>query len=310
VSPAELPGRPVHVTAWGHTDTGRVRSENQDTFLVAELAHGENGKRFLLGPGSHPPGSAGDPAFTLGPRGALLLVADGMGGPAGGGRASRLALAAVTGLIEREWLSERTATPQGFTEILRRAVATANQRVRSEAEGDPALFGMGTTLTMAGLLDGGAYLVQIGDSRGYLLRDGQLFQLTRDQSMVQELLDAGAITEAEARNSPQRNVILQALGTAPELDPVLGYQELRRGDLLLLCSDGLSGLVPSQTIARILNEPETTLQHRCEALVEAANSAGGPDNITVVLARVEGDGVPPAQPGDPVVPRPLEAGRS
>jgi PPM family protein phosphatase len=229
VSPEGIPGRRVHVTAWGHTDTGRIRSENQDTFLVAELAPGEDGKRFLLGPGSHPPGNSSDPVFTLGPRGALLLVADGMGGPAGGGRASRLALAAVTGLIEREWLSERAATPQGFTEILRRAVATANQRVRAEAKEDPALFGMGTTLTMAGLLDGGAYLVQVGDSRGYLLRDGQLFQLTRDQSMVQELLDAGAITEVEARTSPQRNVILQALGTAPELDPVLGYQELRGG---------------------------------------------------------------------------------
>ncbi len=304
MSMAGIPGRRIRVTAWGETDQGRIRSENQDTFLISELAPGEDGKRFLLGPGSHASGSGADPGFSLGPRGALLLVADGMGGAQGGGRASRLAVAAVTALVEEEWLTERTASPEGFTGILRRAVDAANRRVREAAGSDPSLFGMGTTLTMAGLLDGGAYLVQVGDSRGYLLRDGRLVQLTRDQSMVQELLDAGAISEAEARTSPQRNVILQALGTAPGLEPVLGFQELRRGDHILLCSDGLSGLVPPEEIARILGE-DRTLQARCADLIQAANDAGGPDNITVVLARVDGDGVPEPRSDEPIRPRPI-----
>ncbi len=299
-----LPGRRIRITAWGETDRGRIRSENQDTFLISELAPGVDGKRFLQGPGSHVAGSGTDPGFSLGPRGALLLVADGMGGAQGGGRASRLAVAGVTALVEEEWLTERAFTPEGFTEVLRRAVAAANRRVREAAESDPTLFGMGTTLTMAGLLDGGAYLVQVGDSRGYLLRQGRLIQLTRDQSMVQELLDAGAITEAEARTSPQRNVILQALGTAPGLEPVLGFLELRRGDLLLLCSDGLSGLVPPEEMAGILGE-ERTLQERCTALIQAANAAGGPDNITVVLARVDGEGVPEPRSDEPARPLPI-----
>lgn len=302
---AGLGRRAVHVRVWGQTDVGRTRKENQDTFLVAELpAHGA-GNGLLLGPDSHPPGGSTDPGFSLGPRGALLLVADGMGGPAGGGRASRLALAAVTGLIQQEWLAERAPTPRGFVHTLSRAVEAANERVHREAEREPAMMGMGTTLTMAGLLDGFLYLAQVGDSRGYLLRRGRLVQLTRDQSMVQELLDAGAISEAEARTSPQRNVILQALGTTPQVETVLTFQELRRGDLVLLCSDGLSGLVPPEEITGILEDPGT-LQDRCSALVDAANAAGGPDNITVVLARVEGDGIAAPSAEDEVAWRPLE----
>jgi PPM family protein phosphatase len=181
----------------------------------------------------------------------------------------------------------------------------ANRRVHEEGRAVPGVAEMGTTLTMAGILDGFLYLAQVGDSRGYLLRGGVLVQLTRDQSMVQELLDAGAISEAEARASPRRNVILQALGTEPRVKPVVTYQELRRGDLILLCSDGLSGPLDDSRIAGLLEAPHT-LQRLCTDLIEAANAAGGPDNITVVLARVEGDGVPRPSPGDEVAWRPLE----
>ena len=302
-----LPGltdRQTRVHVWGHTDLGRNRTENQDTFLVSELRTEEEGVGFFLGPDSHPPGEGADPGFVLGPGGALLVVADGMGGPAGGGRASRLALTALTGFMERTWVNERTKTPRDFVHVLVQAVDEANRKVHEEAREDAAYAGMGTTLTLAGILDGTLYLAQIGDSRGYLFRQGRLVQLTRDQSMVQELLDAGAISEAEARVSPQRNVILQALGTESRVEPALTFQELRRGDLILLCSDGLSGLVPSETLEAVLASPRT-LQARCATLVEAANAAGGPDNITVVLAQVEGEGIPNPVEGEPITRQPL-----
>jgi len=299
-----LSDRPTRVRVWGHTDLGRSRAENQDTFLVSELRSGANGTGFFLGPDSHPAAEGADPGFNLGPGGALLVVADGMGGPAGGGRASRLALKALTGLMEREWMNERVFTPMGFVQALVRAVEEANRKVHEESRRDAAYAGMGTTLTLGGLLNGTLYLAQVGDSRGYLFRQGRLVQLTRDQSMVQELLDAGAISEAEARVSPQRNVILQALGTEPRIDPALTFQELRRGDQILLCSDGLSGLVSSEILEEVLASP-ATLQARCATLVKAANAAGGPDNITVVLAQVDGEGLPVPVAGERVTRQPL-----
>jgi len=278
----------VRIRAWGRTDVGRIRNENQDTFLVADLSLKEGGG-LRLEPGSDHPGGDGDPVFSPGPQGALLLVADGMGGPAGGGRASQLTRMAVASAMKGEG---GPRTPEGFVADLRRAVEGANLRVRREASGDPRLTGMGTTLTLAGLLDGHLFLAQVGDSRAYLFRNGELAQLTRDQSVVQELLDQGAISEAQARTSPQRHVLLQALGTSAEVRPVLTAQELRRGDLLLLCSDGLSGPLSVDKISRILEKPGS-LQDHCAALVDAANAAGGQDNITVVLASVEGEDLRP-----------------
>jgi len=279
----------VRIRAWGQTDVGRVRNENQDTFLVADLSAEGEGGGLRLEPGSDHPGGEGALGFSLGPRGAVLLVADGMGGPAGGGRASQLTRMTVARAMEGEG---GPRTPEGFVAELRRAVEEANLRVRQEASGDHTLTGMGTTLTLAGLLDGQLFLVQVGDSRGYLFRNGELVQLTRDQSVVQELLDHGAISEAQARTSPQRHVLLQALGTSPEVNPVVTAHELRREDLLLLCSDGLSGPLSPDTISRILEEPGS-LRDRSAALVDAANAAGGQDNITVVLARVEGEDLRP-----------------
>ena len=248
---------------------------------------------FRLEPDSDHPGGEGDLVFSLGPRGAVLLVADGMGGPAGGGRASQLTRMAVANAMKGEG---GPRTPEGFVAELRRAVEEANLRVRQEAAGDPTLTGMGTTLTLVGLLNGRLHIAQVGDSRAYLFRNRELVQLTRDQSVVQELLDHGAISEAQARTSPQRHVLLQALGTSAEVRPVLTAQELRRGDLLLLCSDGLSGPLSVDKISRILEEPGS-LRDRSAALVDAANAAGGQDNITVVLARVEGEDLRPP-PGE------------
>lgn len=291
----DLSTRPVKVAVWGRTDPGQERSENQDSFLVLELS-GEGGEEgFLLRPHGGAPGAATGREFTLGPRGALLLVADGMGGAAGGALASRTAVERIRHVLRQDWARERQRTPQSFGTHLVAALEDANRTLHGMANERADLHGMGTTATAAGLLDDFLYIAQVGDSRGYLIRDGQTTQLTRDQSVVQELVEAGAMTEAEAERSNQRNVILQALGTSPTVEVDLTYQQLRRGDLILLCSDGLSGVVHSRELAdaaRRFPDPPAL----CEALVELANTRGAPDNVTVIVARLEGEGL--AEPRD------------
>ena len=141
----------------------------------------------------------------------------------------------------------------------------------------------------------GLWLAQIGDSRAYLARDGELVQITKDQSLMQRLVDAGELTEEEAEQSERRNIILQALGPDPRVKVDLTHQTLGRGDTLVLCSDGLSGQVRREEIAELVAAyPEPV--ELCTALINLANSRGGPDNITVVVARFEGDGLPERQP--------------
>ena len=131
----------------------------------------------------------------------------------------------------------------------------------------------------------------MGDSRAYLGRDGQAAQLTKDQSLMQRLVDAGELTEEEAEKSERRNIILQALGPDPRVRVDLTHQEIRRGDAVLLCSDGLSGLVKKEEIARVVTET-ADLPAACTTLIDLANERGGPDNITVIIARFDGDGLP------------------
>ena len=176
---------------------------------------------------------------------------------------------------------------------------------RASSQQGHGLEGMGSTATVAGILDDFLYLGQVGDSRAYLIRNGSVFQLTRDQSVVQELVEAGKLTEEEAVQSRRRNMILQALGIAPSVSVDLTYQQLRRGDTLLLCSDGLSGPVQPQEMATVLEQVPDLVQ-ACDRLVALANERGGPDNITVVLARVDGDGLEDPSPADDVSRRVFE----
>lgn len=291
---------PTELAVWGSTDPGRVRSENQDTFLAIELASGASEGSGRVEPPSAP--DAGDaesasrasPAehrLSLGREGALLLVADGMGGVAGGSTASSLAVATVVDELQRTWPSGDEHTPAAFADRLREAVWEANRRIRARAANDEGLRGMGTTFTGAGILQDTVICAQVGDSRAYLFRKGQLVQLTRDQSMVQEMLDAGTITADEARASDQRNLILQALGATLDLDVVLSRHELSDGDMLLLCTDGLSGVLDDEYIAAALEETPSP-RDACGVLIRGANEAGGPDNITVLLAQVHENGGP------------------
>ena len=149
---------------------------------------------------------------------------------------------------------------------------------------------MGTTTTAAGVLADHLYLTQVGDSRAYLIRRGQAHQLTKDQSLMQRLVEAGELTEEEAAHSERRNIILQALGPDAKVKVDLTHQEVRRGDILVLCSDGLSGQVKKEEIAQIVSEARD-LGAACDRLIALANERGGPDNITVVIARFEGDGL-------------------
>ncbi len=280
--------RPIVVTVFGRTHEGRKRPENQDSFLVIDLEPAP-GNAYILETGNRDSGSVG--RFPLGPKGALLVVADGMGGAAAGGLASELAVETIRRTVEEGSANGPPRDPDDFAQGLRRAVEVANARIYRRAGSDHGLLGMGTTLTAVGLLDSHVYLAQVGDSRAYLLRGGRARQLTRDQSIVQELIDAGQLTEEEAELSPQRNMLLQALGTEPDVDVVLTHHELRRGDRVVACSDGLSGLVKGEEIARVVLEADD-VRDACDQLVDLANQRGGTDNITVLVAHVDGEGLP------------------
>jgi PPM family protein phosphatase len=189
--------------------------------------------------------------------------------------------------------------PRQFAARLAEGIEEASRRIHARSSGRSELAGMGTTATAAGFLDGRVILGQVGDSRAYLYREGEVIQLTRDQSLVWEMVEAGTMSEAEAETSSQRNILVQAVGTEPDVDVDLTVQPLRRGDVLLVCSDGLSGLVNREELQEVLHatpEPERA----CRRLVDLANERGSPDNVTVVIARVDGEGLDAPSPGDEV----------
>jgi protein phosphatase len=191
------------------------------------------------------------------------------------------------------WATDPSATAARFAYRMKEAVELANGQIYSYAREHPEVRGMGTTVTAAGVFGSDLYLAQIGDSRAYLVRGAEAIQLTKDQSLMQRLVDAGELTEDEAEQSERRNIILQALGPDPRVKVDLTYQSIRRGDTLILCSDGLSGLVRREEFAELARQhPDPPAL--CSALIDLANSRGGPDNITVVTARFEGENLPEA----------------
>ena len=287
--------QPVQIEVFGRSDTGRKRTENQDSMLIADLNRDENGTGYTLDANPVPNTEAGK--LTLGPNGLLLFVADGMGGAAAGGLASSMAISAV----EEEMVARTNGEPMdadAFALSLKRALEVANTHIYQAALKDPNLYGMGTTATLAGLLGDTAYFSQVGDSRAYIIRHGRAAQVTRDQSVVQALVDAGTMTEEEAERSEQSNRILQALGVSPSVQPVLTYHTLRANDVVLLCSDGLTRVLRKEEIAE-MSTRITDLPQLCKELIELGNERGGPDNITVVAARIM-SGLPAADEADVV----------
>lgn len=279
--------KPITVSVFGKTDVGMSRDHNEDCFLVADLST----KNASLKPEVRD--------HELGPRGTLLVVADGMGGAAAGEVASEMATKTIYSHMTEQWGNDEEITPDRFAYRLREAVEEANAAIHKYAKERPEVRGMGTTTTAVGLIEGSIYLSQVGDSRAYLIRNGEAIQLTKDQSLMQRLVDAGEITEEEAELSERRNIILQALGPEPNVRVDLTHQVARKGDKVVICSDGLSGQMKTEEIGEIVAaEPELAVA--CGKLIDLANERGGPDNITVIIAKLEGEGLDHPQDEDEV----------
>jgi PPM family protein phosphatase len=269
----------VIVNVFGRTDVGRVRDHNEDAFLVADLT----ADNASLQPEVR--------THLVGSHGSLFMVADGLGGAAAGEVASELAILTVQSELRAQWRSAPDRNAEVFARAIKSAAESANAKIFAYAVEHPESRGLGTTATIAGLLGDTLYLAQVGDSRAYLVRNGVALQITKDQSLMQRLIEAGELTPEEAERSERRNIILQALGPEPTVKIDLTYQKVRRGDTLVLCTDGLSGLVRKDEIAEILQESNGDLLTACRELIDRANENGGPDNITVIVARFEGDGL-------------------
>jgi PPM family protein phosphatase len=278
----------VVVSVFGRTDVGRTREHNEDAFIVADLTT----NNATLDPDVR--------RHTPGPKGSLFMVADGMGGAAAGEIASAMAVEIVLAELRATWVGRPDARgSEGFARALKQATRAANDQINAYASRHQEYRGMGTTATIAGFLGDTLYVAQVGDSRAYLVRDGVARQITKDQSLMQKLIEAGELTEEEAERSERRNIILQALGPEPSIKVDLTHQTVRRGDALVLCSDGLSGQVTKDDIARVVRDTPNLID-ACKGLIELANAAGGPDNITVIIARFDGKGLAPPVHADEV----------
>ena len=238
----------------GKTDVGRVRQENQDDYRAGEL-----------------PGGA-----------VWALVCDGMGGAKGGREASQGACNVIENFFQEQYAQCGAGQEEPF---LKKALLYANRFVFQKAAHEEALAGMGTTAVCTLVRSGNVYLCHAGDSRAYLIRDGKLTQLTHDHSYVQELVDCGTITEEEAEHHPQKNIITKALGVDYRLEPEFTAAKLKREDRLLLCTDGLTNMVPVEEMEELL--AQGTFYDLPDRLIEAANAHGGSDNITALLLAVE-----------------------
>ena len=262
----------LKIRVFGRTDVGQIREHNEDNFLVADLTRKT---RSLM---------EGDREQLVGERGTLMGVCDGMGGAAAGEVASQLAVDIIyEKLVEGD-------SPMNHDDLARRlvqAVEEAGIRIFNEARADRSRRGMGTTATIAALLDGRLFVAQVGDSRAYVLRGDRFTQVSRDQSLVNQLIEAGQLTEEEAETFEHNNIILQALGTAETVQVDLTYVDLCKGDRLLVCSDGLSGMVRGDEMREVLLSTRDSLE-ACKELTDRANRAGGHDNITVIVAEFDG----------------------
>lgn len=258
----------MKLSVCGKTDRGKRRPNNEDDLAMVDLTAALE---------FEPPIDA--EGVTVGDRGILLAVCDGVGGHRAGEIASALALEALSHEME----SLAGGCPRQT--LFRVAVENVNQRVWQEAQTETRLSGMATTLTAAAICHRRAIIAHVGDSRAYFLRGGSIQQLTRDQSFVASMIASGAMTEEQAAHSPYRSTILQAIGRASTVDVALDGVDLEKGDMLLLCTDGLSNKVRPEEIAEALRS--RSLSQAVQELIALANARGGEDNITVEAARVE-----------------------
>ncbi|MFY9222616.1 MAG: Stp1/IreP family PP2C-type Ser/Thr phosphatase [Blastocatellia bacterium] len=266
----------IVTTVAGFTDVGMVRSNNEDNFLIADLA---TGRVFLI------PQRINHKAAE---NRLLLAVSDGVGGASCGEVASSMAVHSM-----RVELLRRNNTTDPFQRLVQ-AVEKANSLIWNEGQSNPERRGMGATITAALIEKNVAYIAEVGDSRGYVIHSGRIKQVTTDQSLVGILVNRGIMTPEQAETAPGRNIILQSLGCNSEIKVAVSSVELCTGDYLLLCSDGLSGKVKAEELLQHV-ENNTSIEDCCKQLIELAKQRGGEDNITVVLAKFEGNGLKPAE---------------
>ncbi|WP_437490869.1 PP2C family serine/threonine-protein phosphatase [Sorangium sp. So ce1014] len=268
----------ITVRACGITDLGRVRKNNEDTLLIAHLTSVAK---------TAPPAHAVtfEASYPV-----LLAVSDGMGGAAAGEVASALVV---------EALRRAMATARGnWDDATLLAVERANREVW-QASQQPGRQGMGATLTAICVHGTEAHVAEVGDSRAYLIRNGQILQITHDQSFVQALIDAGMIQPEEAEQHPMRSMLLQAMGLDPDVKASVARLELRRDDRLLLCSDGLSNKLSADDMLAVI-ERGPSIEASCQRLVALASERGGEDNITAIVAELHGEGLTPPRRGEKV----------
>lgn len=272
------------VRSFGMTHPGRVRTNNEDQFLVAELTKAMHVQQSSLT----------SPQTRLShEHGHMFLVADGMGGHRAGEQASALALETIEAftLDHLQWfLPLQGAEEAELSSEFQDALHQADGRIIEEASRDPELQGMGTTVTIAYAFNRDLFVVHVGDSRCYLFRQGGLHQLTRDHTILEHLLDMGMVTPEQASRHFLRHVITNVVGGAkPGLDVEVHKIELAPNDVLLLCSDGLTEMVTAEQIAAIL-QAKRPPQEACQELIEEANRKGGNDNVTVIVSRFDSAG--------------------
>jgi serine/threonine protein phosphatase PrpC len=269
------------VESFGMTDAGKVRETNQDQFLIATLRKTLRVRQTSL--------SLGKVRHST-DESHLFVVADGMGGHAGGEHASALAVDAVEAFVLEtfKWFSKCKGREQDqILADFQSAVGQANARVLAEGHEHPDLRGMGTTLTLAYSLNDTLFVAHAGDSRCYLYRNGDLHRLTRDHTLVEDMVRRGGLSPEDASKHRLRHVVTNAVGgDSPELEVELHKVHLEPGDAILLCSDGLTEMLPDHEIADVLaTMPDA--ERACEKLVARANDEGGKDNITAIVARYE-----------------------
>jgi protein phosphatase len=275
------------VSAAACTDQGQERSDNQDRVVVASAASGlawEAPAALAL---------SVDPSA-----GFYALVCDGMGGEAGGAVASGLAVQTIAGAMRARWV-QRSTEPAGSTALDEARIAlaliasleAASARIKQAAREEPIYARMGTTATLATVVHGALVCAQIGDSRAYVLRGDSLVQLTEDQTMAEYLRKAGVVPPDQIASIVGPNVILQALGSSTRLEVAITRTPLAQGDIVLVCSDGLFGVVDDAEIRELLRT-SPTLGLACERLVARANENGGPDNISCAAFSIAGEALP------------------
>lgn len=281
--PDEQPAAPaprLEVRSHGVSDKGRVRESNEDQFLIAELAKAMH----IVGSSIAQPRTA----FSR-QRAHLFAVADGMGGHSAGAQASALAVTSIEAFVleSLRWFSDVRSDDAGLLRDFRAALVEADARVIEVGAQQPEMTGMGTTMTVAWCQDAELRVLHVGDSRCYLARGGALHQLTHDHTLVGELVRNKVITAEQASEHAMRHVITNAVGgNSPGVHVEVRRTRLEPGDTLLLCSDGLTGMVPDEQICAVLAAGADP-RGACERLLAAALEAGGKDNITVIVARFD-----------------------